>query len=141
MHRVSDFDKDGYADVFIGGRAISGQYGKPARSFLLHNEKGRLVDITPNILKEPGMVTDACWTDINKDGNPDLMLVGEWMPITFYKQQWEIGNKKEVPNSSGWWNTIAQADLDKDGNMDFVLGNQIEFPLQSFEGQAYASVR
>ena len=121
---VSDFDKDGYADVFIGGRAVSGQYGKAARSFLLHNEKGKLIDITPSTLKEPGMVTDACWTDINKDGNPDLMLVGEWMPITFFiNNNGRLEAKNEVPNSSGWWNSITQADLDKDGNMDFVLGN------------------
>ena len=121
---VNDFDKDGYMDVFIGGRAVSGQYGKPARSFLLHNEKGRLVDITPPGLKEPGMVTDACWTDLNEDGYADLMLVGEWMPISFFiNNKGNLETKREVPNSSGWWNTITQIDLDKDGNMDFVLGN------------------
>jgi len=121
---VSDFDKDGYMDVFVGGRAISGQYGKPARSFLLHNEKGKLIDVTPDILKEPGMVTDATWTDINKDGYPDLMMVGEWMPVTFIiNKEGKLESKIEVPNSSGWWSTIAPVDLDKDGNMDFVLGN------------------
>ena len=121
---VNDFDKDGYMDVFIGGRAVSGQYGKPARSLLLHNEKGKLVDITPPILKQPGMVTDACWTDLNKDGYADLMLVGEWMPISFFiNNKGKLETKKEIPNSSGWWNTITQSDLDKDGNMDFVLGN------------------
>jgi len=111
-------------DVFVGGRAISGQYGKPARSFLLHNEKGKLIDVTPDILKEPGMVTDATWTDINKDGYPDLMIVGEWMPVTFFiNKKGKLESKTEVPNSSGWWSTIAPVDLDKDGNMDFVLGN------------------
>src|SRR6185369_7788411 len=121
---VSDFDKDGYMDVFVGGRAISGQYGKPARSFLLHNDKGKLIDVTPAMLKEPGMVTDATWTDINKDGYPDLMIVGEWMPVTFFiNKKGKLESKIEVPNSSGWWSTIVPVDLDKDGNMDFVLGN------------------
>ena len=121
---VSDVDKDGYMDVFIGGRAVSGQYGKPARSFLLHNEKGKLIDITPDALKEPGMVTDACWTDVNRDGYPDLMIVGEWMPVTFViNNKGKLESKKEVANSAGWWNTIVQVDLDKDSNMDFVLGN------------------
>ena len=121
---ISDFDKDGYMDVFVGGRAISGQYGKPARSFLLHNEKGKLIDVTPAMLKEPGMVTDATWTDINKDGYPDLMIVGEWMPVTFFiNKKGKLESKIEVPNSSGWWSTIVPVDLDKDGNMDFVLGN------------------
>jgi len=121
---VADYDKDGYADVFIGGRAVSGQYGKPARSFLLHNDKGKLVDVTPVALKEPGMVTDACWTDLNKDGYPDLLIVGEWMPITFFiNDKGKLETKKEISHSSGWWNTIAPVDLDKDGNMDFVVGN------------------
>jgi len=70
------------------------------------------------------MVTDATWTDINKDGYPDLMMVGEWMPVTFFiNKKGKLESKTEVPNSSGWWSTIAPVDLDKDGNMDFVLGN------------------
>ncbi len=76
------------------------------------------------MLKEPGMVTDACWTDINSDGYPDLMLVGEWMPVTFFlNEKGKLSTKQEIPNSTGWWNVIHQADLDKDGDMDFVLGN------------------
>jgi hypothetical protein len=121
---VQDIDKDGYVDVFIGGRAVSGQYGKPARSYLLQNQGGKLVDVTPDLLKQPGMVTDACWNDINKDGYADLMVVGEWMPVTFFvNNKGRLTSKHEIANSTGWWNTIQQEDLDKDGNMDFVLGN------------------
>ncbi|MEJ7676674.1 MAG: VCBS repeat-containing protein [Segetibacter sp.] len=121
---IEDIDKDGFTDVFIGGRGVSGNYGKPGRSYLLHNERGKLTDITPEMLKAPGMVTDACWTDINNDNYPDLMLVGEWMPVTFFlNEKGKLSAKHEIANSAGWWNVIRQADLDKDGDMDFILGN------------------
>jgi enediyne biosynthesis protein E4 len=122
--KMADYNKDGYTDVFIGGRAISGNYGKSGRSYLLHNEKGILIDKTPDLLKEPGMVTDASWTDLNGDGFPELMLVGDWMPITFFtNSKGTIGQKQTVENSSGWWNCIQPADIDGDSDMDFVLGN------------------
>ena len=122
--KAIDYDKDGFTDIFIGGRAITGNYGKPGRSYLLHNENGKLVDRTPEILKDPGMVTDACWSDINKDGYPDLLLVGDWMPVTYFINNKGLFNKKEtVNNSAGLWNCITQADIDKDGDTDFLLGN------------------
>ena len=122
--KAIDYDKDGFTDVFIGGRAVTGNYGKPGRSYLLHNENGKLVDRTPESLKEPGMVTDACWSDINKDGYPDLMLVGDWMPVTFFLNNKGLLDKKQtVPNSAGLWNCITPADVDKDRVTDFLLGN------------------
>lgn len=122
--KVTDYDKDGFTDVFIGGRAIAGNYGKPGRSYLLHNENGKLVDKTPEILKDAGMVTDATWSDINKDGYEDLVVVGNWMPVTFFFNHKGLLNQKEtVANSSGLWNCITAADINKDGNIDFLLGN------------------
>lgn len=122
--KATDYDKDGFTDIFIGGRAIAGNYGKPGRSYLLHNENGKLVDRTPELLKTPGMVTDACWTDINQDDYPDLVVVGEWMPVTFFISNKGIfENKQAVSNSAGWWNCIAQSDIDKDGIPEFILGN------------------
>jgi len=122
--KIADYDKDGYPDVFIGGRAISGKYGLPGRSYLLHNQKGVLTDVTPDALKEPGMVTDAVWTDLNNDALPDLLVVGEWMPVTYFINSKEnFSSKIILPNSSGLWNCITKADVDKDGDNDFVLGN------------------
>jgi enediyne biosynthesis protein E4 len=122
--RVADFDKDGFADVFIGGRAVAGRYGLPGRSYLLHNKNGILVDETPAPLKEPGMVTDAVWNDINNDGYPDLMLVGDWMPVTcFINNKGSLSQKNSIANSSGLWNCITASDVDKDGDTDFILGN------------------
>jgi enediyne biosynthesis protein E4 len=122
--RVSDFDKDGFPDVFIAGRAVAGKYGLSGRSYLLHNEKGVLVDKTPAALKEPGMVTDAVWNDINNDTYPDLILVGDWMPVTYFiNNKGAIDSKSTINNSAGLWNCIVASDIDKDGDTDFVLGN------------------
>lgn len=139
---VADYDKDGYEDVFIGGRAVSSNYGKSGRSYLLHNEKGILNDKTPDLLKEAGMVTDASWTDLNRDGFPELILVGDWMPVTlFANNNGKLEGKKIIENSSGWWNCIQPADVDGDGDLDFVLGNfglnsrlkaSIEKPMELF---------
>src|SRR5688572_3008471 len=121
---VADYDKDGYADIFIGGRAISANYGKSGRSYLLHNEKGILADRTPDLLKEAGMVTDASWTDLNGDAFPELILAGDWMPVTvFSNSNGKLENKQVIENSSGWWNCIQPSDIDGDGDIDFVLGN------------------
>ena len=119
-----DYDKDGFTDVFIGGRAVSGNYGKPAKSFLLHNENGKLVDKTPANLRTVGMVTDACWSDVTKDGFADLMVVGDWMPVTlFINNNGVLSNKEIVNNSAGLWNCITESDIDRDGTTDFLLGN------------------
>ena len=122
--KAFDYDKDGFTDVFIGGRAVSGNYGKPAKSFLLHNENGKLFDKTPANLRTVGMVTDACWSDVTKDGFADLMVVGDWMPVTlFINNNGVLSNKEIVNNSAGLWNCITESDIDRDGTTDFLLGN------------------
>ncbi|MGH2643613.1 MAG: FG-GAP repeat domain-containing protein, partial [Chitinophagaceae bacterium] len=75
-------------------------------------------------LQNIGMVTDACWADVEGDGKPDLIVVGEWMPITIFKN---LGNRLEkwieIPKSNGWWNCITEADINGDGKPDFIIGN------------------
>ena len=120
-----DFDKDGDADLFVGGAGIPGSYGLTPRSFLLRNEgKNVWTDITTQDTGPIGMVKDAVWSDINGDNLTDLIVVGEWMPIKIFIQEnknLKLGSV--IPSSNGWWNTIEGADLDGDGDEDFVLGN------------------
>ncbi|GAA4425438.1 VCBS repeat-containing protein [Pontibacter saemangeumensis] len=125
---AEDFDQDGDLDLFIGGRMVSGGYGYDAASYLYINDgTGNFKNYTKRYLpkNELGMITGAAWADLNGDKFPELVVVGDWMPVTIYTNKGgrSLSEKYEVPNSSGWWNTIKAADTDGDGDMDFVLGN------------------
>jgi hypothetical protein len=127
--RASDFDQDGDLDLFVGGRVVPAQYPLPAESYLLVNEKGKFKNATSSICPElahAGMITDALWTDYNNDGRVDLMVSGEFMPITIFENSGQGLSKTTatgLEKLSGWWNCIAAADFDKDGDMDYVGGN------------------
>lgn len=120
-----DFDNDGDQDLFIGGRVTPTKYPTIPNSYLLENVNHKFKDITPKSLKNIGMVTDAIWSDFDNDKDEDLIIVGEFMPITIFENQnGEINNSKFViRNSSGWWNCVEQGDFDNDGDIDFLAGN------------------
>lgn len=124
-----DYDGDGDLDVFVGGRLIPNKYPNAPRSFILENNSGTFKLANSNIAKaldHMGMVTDATWQDINSDGKKELLVVGEWMPITIFNIENGIFKKTTPPSLSktnGWWNTIEAKDLDADGDIDFVIGN------------------
>ena len=132
--KATDFDHDGDLDLFIGGRVEVAAYPKPVSSFILRNDsKSNLIkftDVTQQIapnLKNIGLVCDALWTDFDNDGWMDLMLAGEWMPITVLKN---INGKSFAPNviqtfseKVGFWNSLTAGDFDNDGDMDYIAGN------------------
>lgn len=123
---AADYDQDGDQDLFVGGRQKPGLYPYPVSSFLLQNEGEQFIDVTAAIAPEMtdlGMVTDAQWMDYNGNGILDLVVVGEWMPLTIFTNEAGKFTKTIVPNSVGWWNSVAVADFNKDGDLDLVLGN------------------
>ena len=123
---AADIDHDGDIDLFVGARADARAYGLPQTSWLLLNDgKGHFSVAGENIidLRDIGMVTDAGFADLNKDGYPDLVIAGEWMPvILFHNQRGEFA-KREQLEPAGLWQTINMADIDGDGNMDILAGN------------------
>lgn len=128
---VADINNDGLMDLFVGGRSDPMSYGKPCASYILLNTgKGTFVDVSQKWLgsvQELGMVTDAVFEDFDKDGKMDLVVVGEWMPVTFLLNKGDhfenVTNKVAPPKLNGWWYFIIGADIDKDGDIDFLVGN------------------
>ncbi|MFS4466662.1 VCBS repeat-containing protein [Maribacter sp. 2210JD10-5] len=121
---AADYDKDGDLDLFIGGRITPGKYPNFPESFLLENREGTFHKHT-EFPKEIGMVSDALWTDYDMDNDQDLILVGEWMPITIFENdQGQINSSPiTIPYSNGWWNTVSEGDFDNDGDLDYLAGN------------------
>lgn len=126
---TADYDGDGDLDVFIGGR-VSKKYPLSPKSFILQNNKGIFTDVTAKVcpaLQNPGMITSAVWTDFDNDKQTDLVIAGEWMPVRFFKNN--HGSLQEVTDASGltqmngMWRSLAAADMDNDGDMDFIAGN------------------
>lgn len=131
--RPSDIDNDGDIDLFVGSRILPGNYPQPPSSKILINTNGKFIEDAQPFLKNIGMVTDSTWEDVDNDGWQDLVLVGEWMPISVLKNNkgrlqkmkttWLDEENKQI-ETSGWWNAIGKADFDNDGDTDFIVGNQ-----------------
>lgn len=132
---AADYDGDGRLDLFVCGRIRPGEYPLPARSYLLRNESEpggpvRFADVTDEVatgLADVGLVTDALWTDFDQDGSIDLILVGEWMPITFFRNDGgrfvDITDATGLGKTNGWWNSIVAGDFDNNGRVDYIVGN------------------
>lgn len=132
---AADYDKDGDLDLFVGGRVVPGKYPLSPKSYILRNVGGKFEDATTEVFDNEGLlglVTSAIWSDFDQDGTVDLIVTGEWMPLTFFKNSKKFNGKHELINytgklglegTSGWWNSIAAGDFDHDGDMDYVAGN------------------
>ena len=128
--KAVDFDHDGDLDLFVGGRMEANAYPKPVSSYVLKNQKGIFTDVTAQFapdLKNIGLVCDALWTDYDNDGWQDLILAGEWMPLTILKnnqgKKLEKTDNKGLSDKIGFWNSLTAGDFDNDGDMDYIAGN------------------
>lgn len=129
--KTADIDNDGDLDLFVGTRVLPSYYGVPPDQFLLINDgRGNFSDASQLMapqFRALGMVTDAAWFNFDGDAFPDLIIVGDWMPITIFsnngKSFTKVENVTGLDKTEGLWNRIKPADLDGDGDVDFVLGN------------------
>ncbi|MEO7766839.1 MAG: FG-GAP-like repeat-containing protein, partial [Ferruginibacter sp.] len=132
--KAIDFDNDGDLDLFIGGRVLPNNYPLKVSSFIYRNDSKkddiRFTDVTKEIapgLQNIGLVCDALWTDFDNDGQTDLVVAGEWMPLQFFKNNKgkleNISATSGINGETGWWNSVTAGDFDNDGDIDFIVGN------------------
>jgi len=132
--KAADYDGDGDLDLFVGGRVFPEKYPLPVSSFILRNDSKpgvvRFTDVTKEVapgLVDIGLICDMLWTDFDNDGMTDMLLAGEWMPLSVFKN--EKGKFRSVTASSGldtlhgWWSSLSAGDFDNDGDMDYIAGN------------------
>jgi len=127
---TADLDGDGDLDLFIGARVTPGQYPVSPTSSLLRNDHGRFTNVTAEWsegLAHIGMLCESRFADLDQDGTQELILAGEWMPISIFKK---VNNKYinasatfGISGWTGWWSSIEIADINHDAYPDIIAGN------------------
>jgi hypothetical protein len=143
---AADYDRDGDLDLFVGGRVLPGRYPIPAQSYLLRNDEEKFTDITATVapgLGQIGLVTAALWTDYDGNGQADLMLAGEWMAPTLFRNEnghfVNVTATTGLAAATGWWNSLTGDDFDGDGDTDYIAGNLgLNTPYHARPGQPVA---
>jgi enediyne biosynthesis protein E4 len=135
--KAADFDQDGDLDLFVGARTVPGHYPLTGGNILLRNDFNKKTNsirftnvvqqLAGDAIFKAGMVTDAVWTDLDKDGWPELIVVGDWMPVKIFKNSngkfTDVTTQLGLKNTDGWWCKILPTDIDNDGDIDFIAGN------------------
>lgn len=124
---ATDYNGDGFIDLFIGGRAVPWEYGKVPKSYLLQNDgTGKFREAGSEVAKDisnAGFVTDAQWVDLDKDKDMDLLLSLEWGSPVLYANDKGKFSRLDLTDKKGWWNFLLPCDIDNDGDLDLVAGN------------------
>ncbi len=131
--RALDYNRDGKLDIFVAGRVQPWAYPKPVSSMILRNDSkngvAKFTDVTREVapqLINIGLVCDALVTDFDNDDQPDILLAGEWMPLTFLKNnngKFTTVKATGIDSQFGWWNSIVAGDFRHTGRMDYIVGN------------------
>lgn len=143
--KAFDYDNDGDLDVFIGNNSKYNRFGEKSDCYLLNNYKGAFTIVQNNTFEGIGMASDAVFSDFNKDGKTDLIVLGEWMKPTFFANtngKFTNVTKTIFPEkSNGLWQSIIPFDIDEDGDGDYLVGNwgmnskfkaSQEFPMKMY---------
>ena len=125
---VADYDNDGDLDVFVGERFNQNIYGLPVSGHLFKNIGDNIfIEEKSKSFDKLGLITDTKWVDLNDDKLMDLVIVGEWMPITILINNGKgFDNKTSSYNlnkTNGLWKAIKVIDLNNDGLLDFIVAN------------------
>ncbi|MDA8730889.1 VCBS repeat-containing protein [Flavobacteriaceae bacterium] len=125
-----DIDNDGDMDISILSNIVPWQFGKTPTQYIFENDgQGNFKDVTLKFgidFKESGNVTDIVWIDLNEDNFLDAIVVGYWMPIKVFMNDGKkltLQKNTQLQKTNGWWNSIKANDFDKDGDIDFIVGN------------------
>jgi len=127
---AADYDGDGDMDLFVGSRSVVGKYPSKPENRLLRNDtadgKVKFTEVTPEEIKAFGMVTSAQWADMDKDGDPELVLCADWGTVGVFQNdggELKLIDSPEMSQLKGWWGALQLVDVDKDGDLDIVMGN------------------
>ena len=123
-----DYDHDGDEDLFVGGRVVPAKYPNAPESYVLENRRGKFVNVTQKVAKDfqfLGLINDMIFSDYDQDGDKDLMVAGEWLPVCVFQNNKGIFTRKSLQSDSiiGWNQTIKAYDIDHDGDEDYLIGN------------------